>query len=377
MAAWFLWTALFLIVSFCCFLLAKEIERWEWIRSSYIVFPHLERMSVHKQKTPSLMLRIQRLCSTRGISFLSLLMTVLCLIAFLVSALTSFSPFKGGLFSSFQEFPSVPVNKTGRINLFIIDCSGSMAEAFGSRDGEKKLKVVQDALIASIKKRDSQGGAGDLIGVNAFARVAMTVVPLMYDREALFDAIKRLHPIQDEKLNGTSTGYALYKTAAQLIATRQLEKKEENKISPRCILISDGIEEPHPLDRKDQFRSLRLIQSLQIAAANGIIVDYIFIGQGLRGISSDEKDRIIKAVQATGGEFREVQFQTALEPTLDDILMKGPVLETYSVPVSVQGREYILFASIFLCIASFHRMMAAILQESGRRRDLSIRAEGE
>lgn len=363
------WGAIFvcLLALVFLFLLSSRIG---WKKKSEGVYvPHLEK--IEKSILYDRRLDFQRLCSC-GI-VLSTCLTLFSLLALLTVNCTGYNPFQGTLKIS---MPSRLNPKSMSAVVFLVDCSGSMANSFSaSSEGQSKISLVKDALKNAITSSDEKLGMTTLLGLDSFARVCTTVVPLTYDRKYFISQIDALYAVEKDAINGTATGYALMKALLEIISSRVLEEKVDLKVSipqPKCIIISDGIEEPNPSDANEPYRSMRVLQSLKIAKQNNILVDYVLLGSGWDEISPDEQQRLRQAVEDTGGALRHVEYESALTAIVESMIVQNQQKETYTIPqVPSDGMIFMYMALVSVSAIFLLRTLSFVFEKrrlGGRRK---------
>ncbi len=301
---------LFLFVWIALFFGANAFLKGITAAQKRSVFPHIEKLVKNQHYT---------LFSAS----LHLLAIVACIssISLCSSILLGRTPFDTFLAGASQKKKSLSAS------LFLLDCSGSMAEPFGNRGKRSKLDVMKKSIIKAVESHDKKNGMKPLLGADIFARASIAQVPLTYDRDYFYQKIADLSCVDQDRLNGTATGYALMKSILSIISTKILaEKKKEGAeiVSEiRCIIISDGIEEPHPDDAKDEFRSMRLLPALQLAQQQNIIVESILIGKGWQNLSRGEKERMDQEIAKTGGKVEYIEYEESLTGAIERAIGKN------------------------------------------------------
>jgi len=239
--------------------------------------------------------------------------------------------------------PPPPANSTNRepptegIAIYLIlDQSGSMKEEVpvqlpsGAIQMESKidlLKQVTKEFIVGDPSLGLDGRPNDLIGLIFFARAARVMVPLTLDHDAVLEQLAKFQPIQDPTQDGTSIGYAIFKTANLIAATRhyaeELIKKGEPAYTIKnsiMILITDGLQSPSPLDQGKRLRNMDIPEAAAYAKEKGI---HLYIVNIEPGLSTEEfapfRHIMEKAAQSTGGKFYLVSGGTNLEDIYRDI----------------------------------------------------------
>lgn len=191
----------------------------------------------------------------------------------------------------------------GRALFLLIDQSGSMGASGGVRmvNGElikqsklERLKEIAKPFILSRK--------GDLLGLVSFARGATVLSPLSLSTQDLIEKLDGIEVITKDDENGTAIGYALYKTA-HLIS--EYAGASTYKIhQPVMIVLTDGLQDPNPLDFGNTYRTMGLEEAATFAKQKGIRLYMINFEPKI----TEEKFKpnlheMERAVQLTGGKL--------------------------------------------------------------------------
>lgn len=142
----------------------------------------------------------------------------------------------------------------------VLDRSGSMTEKVSasgfSRRMISKIDLVREMtakFIVGDQKAGLSGRPDDLIGLIFFARGADVEAPLTLDHTAILDQLKKYKHVTDMNQDGTAIGYAIYKAASLIAATKHyaedLIKKGEPAYTIKnsiIILLTDGMQDPQP-----------------------------------------------------------------------------------------------------------------------------------
>jgi Ca-activated chloride channel family protein len=205
----------------------------------------------------------------------------------------------------------------------VLDRSGSMATVLDQKFS--RFTRLQEAATQLINKFPK-----DLIGVVAFARAAEVIAPLTLDHKLLNKKIDKLEVVKDVSQDGTSMGYAIYKTAHLIAASKAFAEKDQEGDSPYKILsafmiiISDGLQNPSLLDKGSRLRTIELEEAAAYAKEKGIKIYIVNIEPRITeekfAPNRREMERITKS---TGGELI---FAHKLE-NLQQILLKIPEKE--------------------------------------------------
>jgi Mg-chelatase subunit ChlD len=327
-----MWWIAALGVSAIVFYFLRETKK-----SGGIFLPYGECM----QRTPlPLFMRILSLI-LYGASFFFI---TLSLLHFTIGSGPLTKPF----FKTNKQF--IPLDES-KLIFFAIDSSGSMAEPMPGDESVSKMHIVQQALLKCVNDLDRSNDGTDLISMITFARAARIDVPFSRDRSFLLSAISSLKPITVSELNGTAIGYAIFKGVSLIEACKAFAMQENIKnpfISKSIILITDGLEEPNPADRNQPFRSMRLLPALEQARQSGVRIYFVNVDKNsYRMLSLNERGKIEKAVDETGGKYFEVTSGYSLDQVLGEVVQKEEGKKIDSVVVDNQmsvGLWLIIFA---------------------------------
>jgi Ca-activated chloride channel family protein len=225
----------------------------------------------------------------------------------------------------------------------VLDRSGSMSEEVsseGSRGMMSKidlLKQVTKQFIEGDRSAGLKGRPNDLIGMIAFSRGAEVLAPLTLDHRALLEQLQKLTVQQDKDQDGTSIGYAIFKTANMIAATRhyaQELKQEERPAyeikSSVIVLVTDGLQDPNPLDKGRRLRNMDIPEAAAYAKANGIRLYIVNVEPKLASEEYAPNRRQLKrATENTGGQF----FMVGGNAGLKEIYREIDRLEKSKIPI--------------------------------------------
>lgn len=213
----------------------------------------------------------------------------------------------------------------------VLDQSGSMSEEVAfQRQSIKKvdlLKQVTKEFIGGDPKNGLKGRPNDMIGLIAFARGAHVLSPLTLDHAAVLSELSTFAPIGQREQDGTSIGYAIFKTANMIAATKHYAQELIEKGEPAytikstvMILITDGMQDPNPLDKGKRLRNMDIPEAAAYTKEQGIRL-YIVNVEPKLGIEEYAPYRHImqRAAELTGGKFFMVDSTTNLEGIYRDI----------------------------------------------------------
>ena len=185
----------------------------------------------------------------------------------------------------------------------VLDRSGSMATVIDRNSS--RFTRMQEAAKQLIQKFPK-----DLIGVVSFSRAAEVISPLTLDHKLLNKKIDKLEVVKDTAHDGTSMGYAIYKTAHLIAASKAFSEQDSEEDSPYKILsafmivVTDGLQDPSLLDKGNRLRSMELDEAAAYAKEKGIKVYIVNIEPKIQeeqfAPNRREMERITKL---TGGEL--------------------------------------------------------------------------
>jgi Ca-activated chloride channel homolog len=233
----------------------------------------------------------------------------------------------------------------------VLDQSGSMAEAvdapyIDSRKPVPKVEILKKLTSAFIKGDPAIGLSGrpnDLIGLIEFARVPQVVAPLTLDHKAILDQLASFDSVHDKNIDGTGIGYAIYKTAHLIVATRHYAQDLAGKEKPAytikntvIMLVTDGVQEVNPLDAGNPLRSMDIPDAAEYAKEQGV---RLYIVNLEPQISSEEfapfRHQMQNAAELTGGKFFFVNSTTSLPDIYADI----DLLEKSEIQPNIFGKN--------------------------------------
>lgn len=171
------------------------------------------------------------------------------------------------------DHPYLRDPKEGRILFVVLDQSGSMSEPMvssRSQSTQSKLAISKEAIAHFIELRPN-----DLIGLSKFARKTDIVAPPTLDHQAVLNELKKVEIIKGENEDGTAIGYAIYKTATLIENLKEASLKLGDQApyaikGAGIVLVTDGLQDPNPLDKDNPTRSMELSQAAQYARDHDI-----------------------------------------------------------------------------------------------------------
>jgi Ca-activated chloride channel homolog len=264
-------------------------------------------ISFFKGLTPSLRLRLAIL--PRILQFVTLIFFVLAFIDphFLIDRDLNMG---GRIPEEGEEGGTMFLPREGIAMYLVLDKSGSMQQPMSR--GMSRLDVLKDLTAKFVNGDEQLGGrSNDLIGLVTFARLANVDVPLTLDHEAITTRLKKLSVARTNQENGTAIGYALFKTANLIQATKHFSKEliEEGRpsydiASTVIILVTDGIQEPNPADEGHLRRSMSIPDAVKAVVKAGIKTYVINVNPDIRHPRFAKAKRELEQIaEDTGGKF--------------------------------------------------------------------------
>lgn len=261
---------------------------------------------------------------------------LLALISFIIAFIDPHLLFPKSASPSKQLLPINELSTEGIAIYLVLDQSGSMGESVEVR-GERNQKemIPKIDLLKHVTKDFILSHPSDLMGLVSFARVPRVLVPLTLDRQTLLNQLGRIQVIKNPDEDGTAIGYAIYKTASLLSATRQFADDLKEKGRPPytiksavIIVVTDGFQDPSHLDKGNRLRTLELDDAAAYAKSQNIRLYVINIDPILSRAQYDPQRRQLKQItELTGGDFYLVNDFQQLQDIYAaiDLLEKGSI----------------------------------------------------
>jgi Ca-activated chloride channel homolog len=234
--------------------------------------------------------------------------------------------------------PTIQTTPTEGIGIYLIlDQSGSMQEKIwaSNLEGEQQL-MTKIQLLKTVTEAFVEKNSSNLIGLITFARVPQVLSPLTLDHQVILHHLSKFDIISDRTFDGTSMGYAIYKAASLITATRFFaeELKKKNQLGYQIkntimILVTDGFQEPNPIDEGNRLRTMGLEDAAAYAKANGIRLYMINISPEIKEeVFAPHRRLFTRITDMTGGKF----FIVDTHFRLSDIYKEIDKLEKSAIP---------------------------------------------
>lgn len=242
----------------------------------------------------------------------------------------------------------------------LLDNSVSMADSVTISTAEGRetipkielLKKLSAAFVQGDPTLNLAGRPNDMIGIVALARGATVLSPLTLDHKAIVDKIKALNVVpKTPEQGGTVIGYGIFKTANLIAATRHFAEELIQKKQPAytiknsvIILLTDGFQDPNPLDEKKELRVMEVPDAAEYARQAGVKVYIVNLDPA---IGTEEfaavRDQMKRAAESTGGRYYLVQGTTGLAQIYSEIdRLEKSALPTLAeaIPKEQQPQRY-------------------------------------
>lgn len=237
----------------------------------------------------------------------------------------------------------------------VLDQSGSMADsvltydAQGNRVQKPKIDILKEVTTAFVKGDKSHGLAGrphDMLGIVALARSARVISPLTLDHQAILDKIAHLQVLKSPEEGGTVIGYAIFKTANMITATRHYAEEINSKKMPAytiksnvIILVTDGFQDPNLEDKNKPLRTMEVPEAAEYARQAGVKVYIIDIDPAIGGNEFEAvRTQMQHAAELTGGKYYLVEGGKGLDKIYSEI----DKLEKSALPTLAETSQTLL-----------------------------------
>jgi len=228
----------------------------------------------------------------------------------------------------------------------VLDRSGSMSDKVlarsptGGRRQISKIDLVKNVTSKFIQGDPTLGLLGrpnDLIGLIFFARAANVESPLTLDHGLVLQQLSKYNVIGQMDLDGTGIGYALFKTANLIAATRRYSQELVQRGEPAysikssvIILLTDGLQDPNPLDKGKRLRNMDIPEAAAYIREQDIRLYVVLVDPELSTEKYTPYRHILqRATESTGGKTFMVEGVSNLDQIYHDI----DQLEKSAIPV--------------------------------------------
>lgn len=212
-------------------------------------------------------------------------------------------------------------NPTEGIAIYLaLDQSGSMSEKVNRT--QTKIDLVKSVSSEFVKQRPD-----DLIGLLFFARTAQVVAPLTLDHQAILKDLSQFHAVQNPDDDGTAIGYAIFKAANLIAATKHYSQELAGAGKPAyeiknaiLVVVTDGLQDPSAKDEGNRLRFLSLDEAAQFAKEQGVKVYLINVDPQFNSAQYEPHRKLYKRItELTGGRFYLLDASLSLNQVFDDI----------------------------------------------------------
>ena len=259
----------------------------------------------------------------------------------------------------------------GRVIFLALDQSGSMTEP--AERNLSKIELMRAVMENFVKERPN-----DLLGLVSFARVVRILAPPTLDHDAILKEIASLATVSEKDQDGTAIGYAIFKTA-NLIASLKEQANLLGKEAPYhiqgavVVLVTDGLQDPNPLDKDNPYRSMELEQAANYAKSKGVTLYIINIAPELGSAKYLPNLKQMRQIaEMTHGKFYHASSASDVPQFVADIndIETSQIYETpdaSALPTVFKRHSYYLE---LLFVAFFLLLTGALLDETLFRRSL-------
>lgn len=212
-------------------------------------------------------------------------------------------------------------NPTEGIAIYLaLDQSGSMSEKINRT--QTKIDLVKEVSSSFVKQRPD-----DLIGLIFFARASQVIAPLTLDHVAILKELKKFNNVQNQEDDGTAIGYAIFKAANLIAATKHYAndligkgKAAYDIKNAILVVVTDGLQDPSIKDEGNRLRFMSLEEAAQFAKEQGIKVYLINVDPQFNSSQYEPHRKLMKRItELTGGRFYIVDTSTSLDQIFNDI----------------------------------------------------------
>ncbi len=244
---------------------------------------------------------------------------------------------EGGEEHTGEESENKRIPTEGIAIYFVLDVSSSMKDKVhfvSPESGEpyrltkiEALKYITGQFIKGNRWLGLNGQWGNMIGLVKFARVAEVISPPTLLHSEILERLSELTVVGERNRDGTAIGYAIYKTASLIEGARRFTKEKESPYNIKntiMILVTDGLQSPHPEDEGHEMRQMRVKEAAKKALEYGVKLYIVNIEPAiLQRRFKQARDELTEASKLTGGNF----FVASSANNLQDIYVEIDSLE--------------------------------------------------
>lgn len=268
----------------------------------------------------------------------------------------------------------------------LLDHSGSMSEQVVEENRESTeftskmdlLKRLTATFIKGDPKTGLRGRQNDLIGLVAFARIPVILSPLTIDHQSVLDELNKIQVVTKREEDGTGIGYAIYKTANIIAATKHFAqdliphgKPAYDLKGSAIILVTDGFQNPNYEDRGNPIRTMDIQEGAEYAKKYGVHVYIVNIDPSINEKEYAPQRRIMqRAAELTGGKF----FPAEDPKHLQEVYAAIDNLEKTVVPLppGLEAKQKIIrifsLAPFFLVMGMLALFFSILLETTALRK---------
>jgi Ca-activated chloride channel family protein len=166
-----------------------------------------------------------------------------------------------------------------------------------------------------------------MIGLAAFARTTQVLSPLTLNHKDLIDQLNKLEIMRIQDQDGTGIGYAIYKTANLIAATRHYAQRLQGQGKPAydikdavMILVTDGMQDPNPLDKDNRYRWMDPEQAAAFSREQNIRLYIVNIDPEFAKPKWEaNRKQLQRAAESTGGHFYALDASSSIAKVYKEI----------------------------------------------------------
>jgi len=254
---------------------------------------------------------------------------------------------------SSKEKKDIPLPTEGIALYLDLDQSGSMNQTIETQVNGKIETVRKIDMLKQVTAEFIKNESTNLIGLITFARIPQVLTPLTLDQDTLLEEIKKIDVVKGREEDGTSIGYAIFKTAHLIAATRHFAQELREKGKPAyeikgsaIIVVTDGLQDPNPLDEGNRLRMIGLEDAATYTRDQGIRLYIINIDPTIAGDEyAPHRRQLNRVTEMTGGKFYLLGAGQSLQKVYADIdsIEKGKIMPLSSNQGTTRNQQLTSF----------------------------------